>query len=54
MDEKQFWTRCFQSAFFYRDRQANQPTTKTIKDQIFDKLAAEEEKGKRFITDINT
>lgn len=40
MDEKTFWTRCFQSAFFYRDKQSK------VKDTIFDKLAAEEEQGK--------
>eukprot|EP00158_Paraphelidium_tribonemae_P008849 Partr_v1_DN28705_c1_g1_i7_m62253 putative transcription factor len=40
MTEKEFWTRCFQSSFFYRDR-----SQKSKKDDIFDKAAQEEEKA---------
>ncbi len=40
MDEKEFWTRCFQSAFFYRDKLA----AKT-RDSLFDIAALEEEEG---------
>jgi hypothetical protein len=38
ISETEFWTRCLQSAFFYRDRQTNK-----IKDPLFDKAAMEEE-----------
>ena len=38
MNDTEFWTRCLQSAFFYRDRLTNK-----IKDPIFDKAAQEEE-----------
>lgn len=38
MSEQEFWTRCLQSAFFYRDRSTNK-----IKDPIFDQAAIEEE-----------
>ena len=40
LDEKEFWTRCLQSKFFFRDRSL---TGKAKKDAIFDKAAEEEE-----------
>jgi hypothetical protein len=40
MGEQEFWTRCFQSAFFARDRKQIK-----AKDSLFDKIAVEEEEA---------